>query len=279
MLLGEVAASGRAVCDRVHRHWPFSVLEILRSLYPRDPLKYWKLNLLINTVSLLVNHISLIVLESYCFYINLSLECWVGRAEAQSWSWCVSSISHPGKSFYLCQSLLWDCHTKAQRWITRFVRVFLNQLSSDLLCSEIVSALKHLGFVPLAPHKDFSCVYHENSWCSGWHSWTTVQTFAFIFLICFSLLLMFALMTSRINASKAMQWMNVSFQKEKLFLAVFCITEQLSLGFPRYNTELWPSFREISLLINYFYILFLDFFSDVWKTMTTRNAEQLWKNI
>lgn len=45
----------------------------------------------------------------------------------------------------------------------------LSQLSPDLLCSEIVSALKLWRFVPLslAPHKDFSCVYHENSWCSN----------------------------------------------------------------------------------------------------------------
>lgn len=35
--------------------------------------------------------------------------------------------------------------------------IFLSQLSTDLLCSEIVSALKHWRFVPLslAPRKDF----------------------------------------------------------------------------------------------------------------------------
>lgn len=85
MLHREVAASGTGVCDRVQRQWPFS--EDAQKSLPQRFSQIQTIELLINTLSLLMDLISLTVLKSFCCYINESFECWVGRAEAQSWSW------------------------------------------------------------------------------------------------------------------------------------------------------------------------------------------------
>lgn len=70
----------------------------------------------------------------------------------------------------------------------KFVRVFLNDLSTELVCFKAVSAWKHLRFVPLsvAPCTVFSCVYREKSWCSRLTFLSSCTDTCLYFFICFS---------------------------------------------------------------------------------------------
>lgn len=82
----------------------------------------------------------------------MSLECWIGRAEPLSLELHTLAkgpflLSPP---FTFVNPSLQYYDTKEERWMRSFVRVLLNQLSSELLCFKVALALKHLRFVPLS---------------------------------------------------------------------------------------------------------------------------------
>lgn len=168
-----------------------------------------------------MNHISLTILESYSSYINEFLECWVVRAEAQSWSW--SALFH---------FIPWQ---KAFTFVNPFCGVVIqrNRDGSQVMSGYFFESAQHwftlfwnwLGFEALeicssvsgTPQRFFPVFTMRIIGAQADIPEQLCKHLPLFFCFSFNVL-----MTSRINASsKAMHSMNVSFQKEKHFCQCF----------------------------------------------------------
>lgn len=153
--------------------------------------------------------------------MNLLSVGWVDRAEAQSWGW--SDLFH---------FIPWQ---RAFTFVSPFCGIVIQRNRDG---SQVLS-----GFFWVSSALIYLDLKLSWLWSTGdlFLCFGTPQRFFPVFTMriigaqvdipeqlskhlplffCFSLFLMFVLMTSRINASKAMHSMDVSFQKEKLFVSV-----------------------------------------------------------